>query len=716
MAKWIKILSILLTFLVLLWAGIRVTNYKLSVVKKVEFIGHSDETAYATMGRSIVAGRGLEVPYISYYFIPYDPNITRREDHWPPLMGYFIASAYYFLGQDVWVAKVAPIVIGSILLPVLTAALALVYSRRAYVGLIAGGLMLIEPLAFTESLKTLCDVPSAALFTGFCWALLAARKYRWMHLLVGLFIGMAFLCKGSQIILLGLYPVGFWLLCGWDQCWRTKKWIAAGLLVTATLIGPFWYGTYRAYGNPFHSTQNYVSGFIGLGEGGDLGWEQNAYKIYWGKDLPKVTDRWAKYPNRYGPLVARNVECFTRWAILGPSTGFDPDAWDELGKLGTDLRLKLLPNHPPARPPEKAPAPTDLANWTEPLHAIPGLATVIGLPLMLLCAPIIWWWKRRQRPVTSPTTNATNSATPNPSAQSRPLTTDTAYAEKPTPPTPSNTPAETSLLRPTLTLALLVITQWAFLIILWQWLWMNRLSLIFAPIILVLGITFLTRLLELPVQGLWHFFCPKNPTRKQNLETYTLAGLNFLAVLLACYLGLQALSSTPTAQADAAKYGPGWLGSRIKQIATSNVQYGFPWKDDSSTTRYTPTMRMGKYLKANLPNAIVMSRFPWQMMFYAAPTNKAVVIPLDNDAKKILAIARYYHCTHIVRDADWPRPALDPYFRGQRPGFKRIPNTPGNLYEIDWSQFPEVGGTPVSTTAEPGAVGFGPSNTSWVMR
>ena len=671
-AAWLKVLSVLAVLAVLLVAGMQISAFKIDVVKKVEFIGHSDECAYATMAQSLVAGKGLQVNYVSWHFLPYDSGITRREDHWPPFMGFAIAPFYYFLGQDVWVAKVAPILIGTILLPLLTAALGLAYSRRAYVALAAGLIMLIEPRLFTESMKTLSDVPTAALVTGFCWALLVARNHRWMHLLVGLFIALAYYSKGSQIILLGLYPAAMVLLCGLRVAWNDRKWLATGLGTALVLMAPYLYSNYRLFRNPLHSTQNFVSGYIGLASSGsNLGWESGTYKLYWGKDLPKPSDRWNKYPAVYHDLLAKNRECFTRWALLGPSTGDTGEAWDDLGVVGWQIR-KLLQDTPEQQN-RPVPALKPLDQWQEPLHEVPGCAALVGVPLLVLGTPLAWWWNRSRR--------RAQARIPNHEAAA------------------GTTKCDQSpwLLQSTLALLLIAFSQWLFLVIFWQWLWMFRLAFVMTPILLVIGLTLISRVLEAPFVALWAAIVA--PGESPGLEvdeapqsrrtsrwrrswggsTGRRLGAGAVALLSLVAVGLTMI------------YGPALQAQHLQEFATGPMHNSFPWCDNE-IPGYLPTVRMGRWIKDHLPHAILINRYPWQLVFYAAPTNKAVVLPLEADPDKILAVARYYHCTHIVRDG--VRPALDPFFDGRRPGFKQVKGAPdGALYELDWSQLPGLKAT-----------------------
>jgi hypothetical protein len=336
--------------------------------RNVAFIGHSDEAAYATMGKSLSEGRGLQVNYITWFFIPYDKNITRREDHWPPFISFCMAPFFKMYGVSAAVAKIPSILIGAIGLPLATALLAWKLSRRGYVGIIAGLIVMGHHLMFTESLKTLSDVPAAMLVTLFCWALLAARTTPWMHLAAGVFAALAYYAKGSELLLLGLYPglvmltdgvhwpakgariaYGAWLLVllaalpwvGTGELWmipmylalmpgafliagRTRAlahWVPLGMGAGLLLLAPFFYSNYQLFGNPLHSTQNYVSGYMGLDD-----WDPMSYRVYWGKDLPRTQDRW----ERYGEPVSYNGQLVFPDRITPerpPTTNPTPPRW-----------------------------------------------------------------------------------------------------------------------------------------------------------------------------------------------------------------------------------------------------------------------------------------------------------------------------------------------------------------------------------------------------
>ena len=98
---------------------------------------------------------------------------------------------------------------------------------------------------------------------------------------------------------------------------------------------------------------------------------------------------------------------------------------------------------------------------------------------------------------------------------------------------------------------------------------------------------------------------------------------------------------------------------------------------------------MGDWIAQHIPNAVVMCRNPWELLYYCSPTNKAIGSPNPKrggqvGADQILAIAHYYGVTHLY--ADSVRGPLAAYLSGRDGAFKRVAGAPGPLFEIDWSK------------------------------
>ena len=347
--------------------------------------------------RSLVEGRGLQVNYISFYFIPYGQEITRREDHWPPFMAFAIAPCFYFLGQDAWVAKIPAMLFGSVGLPLAAAFLGYALSRRGYVAIAAALLMMAHPYMYHESMKTLSDVALAMLLAAFLGCALLARRWRWMHLLAGVFIAAAYYAKGSQVLLLALYPVIVLLACGWRSF--RGPWVYAGVATAVVLMAPFWWSNYRLFGNPLHSTQNYVSGYYSFAN-----WEDATYFPYWGVNTPTTSDRWTKH-REYVAHSREQLETLT----LTMMTGIEPppEAWGDFGRYGYAARDfingQMWRRQDPFGHFAKAPVQPieewQLPPWELAAVAGAGLAAwmMIAWPVGRVVAMGRWLWRRWAR-------------------------------------------------------------------------------------------------------------------------------------------------------------------------------------------------------------------------------------------------------------------------------------------------------------------------------
>jgi 4-amino-4-deoxy-L-arabinose transferase-like glycosyltransferase len=606
--------------------GGAVATYKVSLVRDVRYVGHADEAAYAEMGRSLAAGRWFNVRHVSVFFVPYDPGIERREDHWPPFMGMAIAPFIALLGVEAWAAKLPAILFASIGLPLATAALGAALSRRAYVGLIAGLCMLADVTIFTESLKTLSDVTLAMLVTAWLACLVGARggvaatdrlPRGLLHILAGVCAAAAFYAKGSHIILIGLWPAASLLIEGWRVL--VRPWLYAGMGVAVVLMSPWLIANWIDYGRPLHSTQNYVSGYIALDN-----WEHRFYRPHWGRDLPQVSDRWTRDPEAFEKLVARQREAFTRWALLGPRAR--PTQWYDLGVAGAmaydwlkpeeeePLRRRRRASEPEPREPGWRPAA-----WSDPVATwcgVVGVATIAGAALAA-AAHGVWWCVTRLR-------------------------------RRPVPASP-----EPMLLGPVAALVMVALVQWAFVVYLWEA--MPRLALVMLPTLAALAATGVSRVIESPMRW-W----PRLRGPLQRWHWIAAPPLCLLAIVL-CW-----------------RHVP-----ELKAYHAGEVNLGaYPYRDNA----FYPDM--GAWLTAHAPDAVVMCRRPWQLRFAAADSVKCVGLPYAPPGV-ILWIARYYGVTHYLDDEGRPgmhrwlygrHPGLVPVTDSLPPGAH------GKLYRIDWDR------------------------------
>lgn len=570
--------------------GGAVSAYKLSLVGDIRHVGHADEAAYAEIGRSLAAGRGFNVRHVSVFFVPYDPGIERREDHWPPLMGMLIAPWVWWYGVEAWAAKMPAILMGSVGLPLAAAGLAMALSRQAWPGLLAGLCMLADVTVFTESLKTLTDVTTAAVAAGWLAAVIAAGRWRWMHIVAGVLAAAAFYGKGSQIVLLALWPVAALLVEGWRVF--ARRWLYLGGGAAVALMSPWLIANWIEYGRPLHSTQNFAAGYIGLDS-----WEERFYRPHWGRDLPHVSDRWTLDAERYASLVARQRESFARVALLGQRA--PASQWHDMGRVGAAVHAWLKPEAESPRRhrrDEVAKAPAwRPGQWRDPVATWCGLAAV-AMVAGVACIAVgrgAWRGVRRRRGQLQ--REAVDAKTP---------------------------PRDWAGVGGVAAVVVVGAAQWAFVVYLWEAL--PRLGLVFLPMAAGLAATGVARLAAWPMRA-W----PRRWSAwRDRAGVMVTAGLCVAAVVLTW------------AYADELK---------AYQREEANLR-AYPYVDQPMYAELGDWLR--GLPEAERPR-VIMCRNPWQFRFASPDEMKMVGLPYAEPGV-ILWIARYYGVTHLLRDKDRP--------------------------------------------------------------
>jgi 4-amino-4-deoxy-L-arabinose transferase-like glycosyltransferase len=639
----LRVASVIAVLGIVLFFGVGQFREKLAVAKGITFVGHSDEAAYASMGRSLAEGRGLQVNYISFYFIPYGREITRREDHWPPFMAFAIAPCFYFLGQAAWVAKIPAMLFGSVGLPLAAALLGYALSRRGYVAIAAALLMMAHPYMYHESMKTLSDVALAMLLAAFLGCALLARKWRWMHVLAGVLLAGAYYAKGSQVMLLALYPVIVLLACGWRSF--RGPWAYAGLATAVVLMAPWWYSNYRLFGNPLHSTQNFVSGYYSFAN-----WEDATYFPYWGVNAPKTSDRWTQHPE-YVQHSREQLETLAMTMLTGVDP--PPEAWSDFGRFGYAARDLINGDFWRRRPPFARFAKArvqPIENWQLPPWELAAVAAVGLVVWMMVAWPVgrgmavvRWTWRRMRK--------------------------------KPSPAASTPRAADEGLAGPVAAVALVIVVEALFLAFFWAI--RTRFAFQFLPLIAALGCTGASYLFEGPVRAVidWgRVLLRKRITRRPGWLRALRAALPYWHVVLTIFLAVGLLLFAGRVKARCAE----WLDGQLDRSS-------YPFVDE----HLYPAI--GEWLHKNVPNAVVMARNSWEVTFYD-PGGKGITCPypgdVSNGAQQIFAIARYYHVTHIF--VDQMHAELVPYMVGRTPGLKRVKGAPAPLFEIEWTKIPEL--------------------------
>ncbi len=122
--------------------------YALSVILRMDYIGHADYADNAVAARNIVRGQGYSLDYAAQFYQKY--SLPRPADTWPPLQPLLIVPFYAAFGPTVWAAKLPNLLLVSAL------ALAIFYygtrlfNRRAALGAALLSLVAVVP-AFSSA-------------------------------------------------------------------------------------------------------------------------------------------------------------------------------------------------------------------------------------------------------------------------------------------------------------------------------------------------------------------------------------------------------------------------------------------------------------------------------------------------------------------------------------------------------------------------------------
>ncbi len=260
---------------ILLVIGFVVFLAKCIIVYPIQYIGYADAAAYAEMADSLIHGRGFEVDYISSYFMKYDSQVSRPEEHWPPLYSMAIAPFFLIFGKTAFAAKLPSIIISCFFLPLVVYFIAKELTGSKFPGFAAGLGVLFYPVIFEESLQSLSDVLySFVVCAGVLFSMKALDDERFFYPL-GVFMGLSYYAKGSGLILIPGHIL-FQVIAR-----RSVKKILISLFIAFLILLPWFIRNYVHFRDPLFSTQRFISSYIGF-----EGWEAGAYDLYWGERPP----------------------------------------------------------------------------------------------------------------------------------------------------------------------------------------------------------------------------------------------------------------------------------------------------------------------------------------------------------------------------------------------------------------------------------------------
>lgn len=332
---------------VILTVGLVVLVVKCLIVYPVQHVGESDASGYAEMADSLRRGKWLSVEYISFFFLKY-PGIPRPEDHWPPLYSFLIAPFYILLGKTAFASKFPSLVISSLFLPAATYLLTKQFSKSKLASAGAAFTVMFYPSLFVWSLYALSDITYSFLV---CLAVLFAvkgveRSQYFYH--TGIFLGLGYYAKGVTLALIPAFPLFYLIAKGGGRgsvikLLRDRRFLM-GMLLAILIMAPWWVRNAIHFGNPLHSTQNYMV------EGGSPP-TGSKYAVYWDKPNPSFWT--SKLPLGLSHVAKRTkvfLDTHLEWVfvVMYPKPGADPPINLKYFLTLTPLRIcfKDFPKYP----------------------------------------------------------------------------------------------------------------------------------------------------------------------------------------------------------------------------------------------------------------------------------------------------------------------------------------------------------------------------------
>jgi hypothetical protein len=470
----------------------------------------------------------------------------------------------------------------------------------------------------------------------------------------GLLGALAYYTKLSEILLVPLFPVTAFLVAGPSVA--RQRWAYAGWAVLALGILPWQLSNLYHFGSPIHGIHNYASGFIGLAE-----WESTHYRAYWNRDLPRTSDRWTKYADRWELLSSRQREEYVRLALLGSGTG--QADWYKFGPLGVGAFALLRGEDIQPSLTHVKPDPSLHKAWIDRSQD----------PDASRRAAAGWrsYWSRSGSEVWSALTSGWRETLRFLSKEHRstmlPNLLGAAYVICVLIGVPLR-----AILRGTFraelrewprawgivaALTLLGVVHGTLLIYFFSV--SGSFSFPALPIMAVLGLAGVAAVARRIARPLYAMIARRWPRRRSVRPYLGCVATSMICAWLLLFAATHAHALGEWQQAA--------LGVKRRLLASG-------------------TETLADWVASQLsPNAVIMARNPWELRFFSPSGIKTVAMPSSPDARETLGIAYYYGVTHILRDAS--RPALNRYLDALPPGISEI-DAPARLYAIDWTAVP----------------------------
>jgi hypothetical protein len=589
-------------------------------------IGHADTAAYALQGRALAETGSLKINYITNFYHQYDSTIKRYDDHWPPFQSMLYAPVFKIFGADAVVARHCNLFMGSVVLPLLVGFLIYLLTKSHWPILIGVCIILNDAFILRNSVGLMADLSLIVLTVAFITALVASKMHHMAWIVVaGLVAVFSYFCKGSQIMLLPFLILSCLVIHG--KVILKKPWIYISILIFLTLITPRIIDNYKNHGKVFVSTQNYVASFFGLSTHPWGNWDEKFYGVYWDKELPKLEERFDDRDKFQSSLIGN-----TRVALGSIMLGTElvtrtNDAlihWYKLGKWGAYLGERLVDEELKKRNRSLVVTNKDVP-FVNSISKWPNVHKtvfqMIGVILLFLSIFIY--------PIFLLYHLIKGKKQPG------------------------------SLLVLSFVMAVFVFSQIIFVVGLWYA--MPRLIAPFLPICICLAIAFIFLICRK-----FSFFITKLFLGKEKLAKKDSYFKYLRLIVLLCVWGLGYYGVTKI---------PDW---HKKQVLANKIRINKEPKD----SHYS---RVAKTAKDVLPeDAIIMTRNPWELLFYFPEKTQAVGLPYA-EPKVLFAIAKYYNVTHLM--VERYRPGMREFLNKNHPALTEVMRYPQRTYEINYDLF-----------------------------
>ncbi len=314
--------------IVLLAAGTISFLLMLGNSRDVEYIGGVDAAAYAEIAQSLSEGRGFTndcILYSYFYSRGAYPDVTHPEAHYPPLYPVLVAPFFLLLGKSAFAAKIPGMLIGTLLLPLVQFLLTRRLSGSQAAALVSAFAVMLFPMFAARSRIVDEDLLFTMLVLLSCHLAILGRERKNAYLLMGAVMGLAYLAKGTGILLLPAIFLALFVRDGLGAIRDARLW--AGMVIALLVMSPWFVRNNIAFGDPFFSTQNYAAGHIAYEN-----LEEGSFRLYDEGSIPTV---WQKlHTAGFRRTAGRSLEtmsAYVKWSFF-----------DDLGISWTDVRAKNL--------------------------------------------------------------------------------------------------------------------------------------------------------------------------------------------------------------------------------------------------------------------------------------------------------------------------------------------------------------------------------------